>query len=85
MSTVVAGELKRKGISALEPALKQDGEVLITVRGKPRYVVVTMEAYDRLRDSELAQAVHEVRADYEAGRIADTTVAGHIRRLHDEA
>ena len=84
MSTVTAGELKRRGVSALEPALKMDGEVLITVRGKQSYVVMTMDAYNRLRESELAQAVREARADYKAGRIADVTIAGHIKRLRHE-
>ena len=83
MSMIAAAELKRRGIAALAPALEQDGEAVITVRGKGRYVVVTMEAYNRLRHAELDQAVRETRADYEAGRISDTTVAGHLKRLRD--
>ncbi|MDD5705156.1 MAG: type II toxin-antitoxin system prevent-host-death family antitoxin [Kiritimatiellae bacterium] len=84
MSVIMAGELKRKGVSALAPALKEDEEVLITVRGRPRYVVVTLDKYNRLRESELAQAVREARADYKAGRIEDETVTGHMRRLRNE-
>jgi hypothetical protein len=33
---------------------------------------------------ELTQAVREARADYAAGRITDTTVKGHLRRIHDK-
>lgn len=84
MSTLSAAEFKRRGVSALIPALSQDGEAIITVHGKSRYVVMTLEKYDSLRESELAQAVRETRADYKAGRIADTTIKGHIQRIQDE-
>ena len=84
MSTVIAGEIKKRGVSALAAALKADDEAVITVRGRSRYVVMTMEKYNQLRESELAQAVKEARADYEAGRIADRSVDDHMRRLDDE-
>jgi hypothetical protein len=84
MSTITAAEIKRKGVSALGPALEESGEAVITVHGKGRYVVMTMAAYGRLRESELAEAVREARADYKAGRIADDSVKAHIRRLRHE-
>lgn len=84
MSTLSAAELKRRGVSALIPALSPDGEAIITVHGKSRYVVMTLEKYDALRESELSQAVREARADYKAARIADTTVKGHMQRIRDE-
>ena len=84
MSTLTAAELKRRGISSLDPVLSQDGEAVITVHGKGRYVVMTVEKYDALRELELGQAVREARADYAAGRVADTSVKGHIRRIQNE-
>jgi hypothetical protein len=81
MSTVEAGELKRRGVSALAPALAEDDEAVITVRGKGRYVVVKMETYVKLREAELEQAVRETRADYAAGRIADQSIKAHLKRL----
>lgn len=84
MSTVVAGEIKKRGVSALASALKGDDAAVITVRGKSRYVVLTMEKYNQLRESELADAVRQARADYQAGRIADRFVDDHMRRLDDE-
>ena len=85
MSTISAIELKRRGVSALEPLLAENGEVVITVRGKSRYVVITIEAYARFREDELGEAVREARADYAAGRIADKSVAAHLKRLEHEA
>jgi len=84
MSTVVAGEIKKRGVSAFAAALEDDGEAVITVHGKSRYVVMTTEKYNQLRESELTQAVREAREDYEAGRISDKSVEDHMRRLDDE-
>jgi hypothetical protein len=81
MSSIAAAELKRKGVSALSSILGDEQEAVITVRGKAQYVVMTMDGYHRLRESELAQAVREARADYEAGRVADKTVEQHVARL----
>ena len=52
MSTIAAAEIKKHGVSALAPALEADGEALITVRGKERYVVMTMEKYNDLREAD---------------------------------
>lgn len=84
MSAIQAAEIKRRGVSAFAPALEEDGTAIITVRGSERYVVMTIEKYHALRESELAQAVREARADYKAGRITDRTIAGHLRRVTDE-
>lgn len=84
MSTITAAEVKRRGVSAFGTALKETGEAMITVRGKGCYVVMTADKYGKLRESELAEAVREARADYKAGRIADDSIAGHMRRLRDE-
>jgi hypothetical protein len=81
MSTVAAIELKRRGVSALAPALAEDDQAIITVRGKSQYVVMKMETYNRLREAELDQAVREARADYAAGRVADRSVKAHLTRL----
>ena len=84
MSTIVAADIKRRGVSAFADALSEDGEAVITVRGKGRYVVMTIEKYGELRESELTQAVRETRADYEAGRVDDRTIDDHMRRMNED-
>ncbi|MDD4869335.1 MAG: type II toxin-antitoxin system prevent-host-death family antitoxin [Kiritimatiellae bacterium] len=84
MSTLTAAELKRRGVSALTPVLRKEGEAIITVHGKARYVVMTAEKYDTLRELELSEAVREARADYNAGRIADNSVKKHLQRIENE-
>jgi len=83
MNSVTANELKTKGISAVEARLKVDEEVIISVRGQDRYVVMGVEKYAKLREYELAAALQEARADVEAGRYNVESVADHIKRATD--
>lgn len=81
---VSANDLKMKGISALEAELAEHSEAIITVRGKSRFVVMSMEQYNHLRECELEAALLEVQADLAAGRTISESVDKHIRRVTDE-
>ena len=85
MSVIAANELKTRGISAIEPELEAGEHVVISVRGKRRYVVMSLDTYDRLRELELEGAIREARADYEAGRVVVESVDDHMRRMTGEA
>ena len=84
MSTLTANELKTKGVSAVEEYLKEDEEVIISVRGKERYVVMDIEKYNRLREYELTLALQEAKADVEAGSYKTESVKEHMQRVDDE-
>ena len=85
MSTVTANELKTRGVSAVEEGLKHDDEVLISVRGQNRYVVMDLEKYAKLREYELAAALAEAKADIAAGRYSTDTVVAHIHRVSESS
>ena len=84
MSTLTANDLKTKGVSVVEARLKEDDEVIISVRGKDRYVIVDIEKYAQMREYELAAALQEAKADVDAGRYTTETVAEHMQRVSDE-
>jgi PHD/YefM family antitoxin component YafN of YafNO toxin-antitoxin module len=84
MNSVTANELKIKGVSILEDRLKVDEEVIVSVRGQDRYVVIDLEKYTKLREYELAIALQEAKADVEAGRFTVETVAEHMKRVADD-
>ena len=63
LKAVTANELKTRGVSAVEDRLKTDDEVIISVRGQDKHVVMSLEKYSRLRAYELDIAVQEARAD----------------------
>ena len=83
MDAVTANELKTRGVSVVEDRLKSDDEVIISVRGQDKYVVMSLEKYSRLRECELDIAVKEAQADYEAGRVITESVDDHMKRVID--
>ena len=84
MAVVTANELKTKGIASIEQLLQDAQEVIISVRGKPRYVVMDIAHFDYLRERELEAAWAESRADVAAGRYRQESAEDHIARLKTE-
>jgi len=84
MEQVTASELKTRGVSALEEALAKHDGTIISVRGKPRFVVMGIEQYDQLREDRIYTAWQEVKEDIRAGRYVVEMVDEHMARLDQE-
>lgn len=70
MNSIPAQEIKRRGISAVDEALR-DGPVHIIKNNRPSYVVITEEAYADLQQTQQEAARDRLIAsleDLEAGR-----------------
>jgi len=78
---VTANELKTKGISRLDEITASGEEAIISVRGKHRYIVLTMEQYNYLRECELEAALVETRDDLKAGNVVEESVEEHLARI----
>lgn len=83
MNSITANELKTRGVSIVEERLDESEELFISVRGREKYVVMSVDKYARLREHELDMALAEARADYEAGRVVSESVEDHVRRITD--
>lgn len=81
MTTVTANALKTKGISVLDPVLAAEQEVMLSVRGQSRYVIMDMARYNHLRECELEAALAEARRDVAEGKVHRDSVGEHIRRI----
>lgn len=81
MATITANDIKRRGVASIAEILESASEATISVRGKSKYVVMSIEQYQHMRECELETALHEAREDHKAGRIADQTIAEHIAGL----
>jgi len=81
MSHISANDLKTKGISAIELALNNAPEAIVSVRGKDKFVVMDLAHYHYLRECELDAALAETRADLAAGRAIHESPAEHLARL----
>ena len=80
-NVVTANELKTKGVSRLEEIVSQGEEAIISVRGQRRYVVLSIDEYNHLRECELEAALHEARRDVENGNVVAESVEDHIARI----
>lgn len=81
MNTVTANQLKIKGVSVIQENLLDHQELVITVRGKEKFVVMDMEQYNYLRECELDAALNQAKRDYESGNYTTEDVEDHIKRI----
>ena len=84
MSSITANELKTKGVSVVEDALRSNDEAVITVRGKEAYVIIDIKKYSKFREYELEIALQEARADIAEGRVIRESVDDHMKRVLDK-
>jgi hypothetical protein len=81
VSHISANDLKTKGISAIEFALSNASEAIVSVRGKDKFVVMDMAQYHYLRECELDAALTQTRADLAAGRAVQESPEAHLAGL----
>ena len=83
MNTIAAQDIKRRGISAVDEALKK-GPVHVVKNNQPQYVVLSEERYRELIEAEDEAYIARVRAsleDVKAGRVKRGTAGDLIREL----
>ena len=78
---IPANELKVKGVSVIETMLNKLDEVLISIRGKNKYVVIDLNRYNYLRECELEKALIDVHKDIANGRSRVLSAEEHFKEL----
>jgi len=53
-------DLKKKGVKAIEEEIGESGIATLSYRGYPKYVVIDIEEYKKLRELELMLAYQQV-------------------------
>lgn len=81
MSHISANDLKTKGIAAIETALGQSPEAIVSVRGKDKFVVMDIAHYHYFRECELDAALAQTQADLATGRFVKESPEAHLERL----
>lgn len=77
---ISANDLKKKGVKFIEELIKKNNEIIISVRGKQKYVVIDVDRYRKLRDSELELAYIEAMKDYKEEKY-HTDIETHIKNI----
>ena len=83
MNAIACQEIKKKGISAVDEALKE-GPVHVIKNNQPRYVVLSEERYRDLVDAEEEAHIARVRVsleDVRAGRVKRGSAKDLIKEL----
>ena len=83
-NTIVANDLKTKGIRAISEVVDVANEAIISIRGKNKFVVLPIETYNHLRECELESALAEAKRDLESGNFIEESVEEHIKRITSE-
>ena len=81
MPHISANDLKTQGVSAIEAALSERPEAIVSVRGKERFVVMDIQHYHYLRECELDAALAQTRADLATGCYVQESPQEHLARL----
>jgi PHD/YefM family antitoxin component YafN of YafNO toxin-antitoxin module len=87
MNAIPAQEIKKRGISAVDEALK-DGPVHVIKNNQPKYVVLTEKRYRDLLEAEDEAYIARVRAsleDVKAGKVRRFKSAAELLQAIDEA
>jgi len=71
--TIMANEVKTKGVSIFDNLLEQFSEVIINVRGKNKYCVIPFDEYEGYRTYKLDIAHKEVIQNIEKGNYHTNT------------
>mgnify|MGYP001616734398 CR=1 FL=1 len=82
-NTVTANELKTRGISAIEAYAKKGLETIVTVRGKEKYIVITTQEFNRLRECELSAAIIESEQDLKKGKY-HSSIKKHLKNVKND-
>jgi len=80
---ITANDVKTKGIACFEQVLMEQPEVVITVRGQERFVVMKIERYHYLREIELEAALLEVKQGVVLGKTVKSTIDEHAANLFE--
>ncbi len=79
---ITANELKTKGVSILDNMTSNGNEAIISVHGKQKYIVLTIQEYNYLKECELEAAIIESKRDLEDGKIINESIDEHLKRIN---
>lgn len=70
MLSISANDLKRNGIAGVERAMLNglDNSVMVDVRGKAKYVILSVDEFNQYREYQLEQAINKAELCIESGK-----------------
>lgn len=82
---VTANDLKVRGIQLIDDMIADDSDgVVVTVRGKEKYVILPVAEYHLLRELELDAAIAQTKKELAEGSYHADSVAEHMKRIESD-
>lgn len=78
---ISANTIKTKGISFIDKIAQDNKEVVISVRGKKKYVILPIEEYEKIRDLQLEYAIKKAEEDYKNKKYVINSAEEHFKRI----
>jgi PHD/YefM family antitoxin component YafN of YafNO toxin-antitoxin module len=77
---ITANEIKKHGVSIIDQYLKDDEEVIISHRGKKKYLLMSLKEGEEFRAHKLDKAYKEVMQDIKNGDY-HTDINRHLKEI----
>ncbi len=74
-------DLRKRGIKAVEEELKESDKAIISFKGKPKYVMLPIEEYEKM---ELDIAYAQLKKKKELGVAYESDAKTLIKKIEDE-
>ncbi len=78
-------DIRNRGVKAIEQEIADHGMATLGYRGKPKYVIVEIDAYEKFKEWELQHAYEEAKKEIESGRYTsisdEEALKKHIENL----
>jgi len=80
-------ELRNRGVKAIEEEIFKNGIAILSYKGKPKYVILDVEDYEKLREIELIMAYERAKEDIKKGNAEIVTneeeLNNHLKELKE--
>ena len=60
-------DLRNRGIKAIDEEINKNGIATLSYRGKPKYVIIDIDEYEKLRELELILAYSQAKENIKKG------------------
>ena len=60
-------DIRKRGMRAIEEEIENKSEVILSYKGKPSYVIIPMEKYEKLIENDLEDKYQKVLSEYQNG------------------
>ncbi len=81
-------DIRNKGIKAINEEIKNKGIATLSYRGKPKYVILDIEEYEKIREAELILAYQKAKEEIKNQQVeivkSENDLKNHINELKND-